>query len=555
MQRSVQVVFKVASLVMSLLVVSAGPTPAQESDTSVLRTTTRLVQLNVVVLDKQRHPVHGLSEDDFQVFDNGMLKKIVHFAAGPEPALTMQSVRSPLMISNRQTSTDRSPGVTVILVDELILDAIPVPPVDLTAPIRSARLSVLKFLSTLQPGEQVALYALRREGVVVLHDFTDDPTEMIAAAKRLGGGGVRGKTIVLDRLKAERVDSLNTWSQNAPSSKSYRAGEDASTVMRGYGFQAIVKHLEGVPGRRNLVWISSSLPMAATGFDLAMMANGAKANITPQPTLNNPTPTPAHSSPENHYDAVREFARWLSNANISVYPIDANGLTTGGHSEAQRAAADIIATETGGQIVFDSNRLDEHLREIVAESGASYQIGYYPGDSAWDGKYHHVEIRLARRTGLISRYRRGYFAAEQTAKQDEDAALWDAARSYVESPGIGLTVNVASNPLAWGPDDVVLKVDVRDIRFEQKGDRSNANLDIAFVQLGKDGRVVEGSKDRVAMALPSDVYDATESEGWFYPKTLWINPKAEKLRVVVRDLASGELGSVSVPIERHFKIK
>jgi VWFA-related protein len=468
MQRSVRVVFKVAPLVMLLLMVSAAPTPAQENDTSVLRTTTRLVQLNVVVLDKQRHPVHGLSQADFEVLDNGVPQKVIHFAAGPESSLALQSKSSPLTISNRQPSADQSPGVTVIVVDELILDAIPAPPVDLTAPIRSARLSVLKYLSTLQPGEQVALYALRREGVVVLHDFTDDPTEMIAAAKKLGGGGVRGKYVNLDRINGERPAALNTWSQNAafrPGTKGLSASEDTNTVMRGYGFEAIVKHLEGVPGRKNLAWISSSLPVSATGFSLAEMANGARANITPEPTLNDPTPTPHHSSAENHFDELRDFARWLSNANISVYPIDANGLTTGGHSEAQRAAADIIATETGGQIVFDSNRLDEHLREIVAEGGASYTVGYYPGDHAWDGKYHHIEVKLARRAGLTARYRRGYFAGEQTAKQDEDAALWQAARSYVESPGIGLSVNVKSNPLVWGPDDLVVKVDVRDLRL------------------------------------------------------------------------------------------
>lgn len=356
-RRSAGAVFKVATSILALLSVSAGSMQAQEDESPVLRTTTRLVQVNVVVVDKRRHPVHGLREGDFQVFDNGVAQKIAHFAFGPEPALTVQSKRSPLTISNRQASSDRAPGATVILVDELILDAIPAPPVDSTAPIRSARLAVLSYLSTLRPDEQVALYALRREGVVVLHDFTDDPTEMIAAAKKLGGGGVRGKSVNLDRLKGERNDTLNAWSGNArywSRLKDYRTGEDAETIMSGYGFQAIVNHLAGVPGRKNLVWISSSLPWASNDFNLAAMANGANANITPTPTLNDPTPTPMHPDAQNHFEALRDFARWLSNANISVYPIDANGLTTGGHSEAQWAAADLIASETGGRMPYST---------------------------------------------------------------------------------------------------------------------------------------------------------------------------------------------------------
>ena len=209
----------------------------------------------------------------------------------------------------------------------------------------------------------------------------------------------------------------------------------------------------------------------------------------------------------------------------------------------------MIARETGGQAVFDSNALDQHLQEIVAESSKSYQIGYYPGDAAWDGKYHRIEIKLARgASGFITRYRKGYYAADETKKQDEDAALWETARSVVEAPAIGVTLIVPSNPLEKGPVQIVLKVDLRDIRFVGAAGRSNAQLDIAFVQFAKDGRVVEGFKDRVAMALPPEVYNEAETDGWFYRKAIWVNGETEKLRVVVRDIASGDAGSVSVPV-------
>lgn len=269
-----------------LLIVSASAVIAQEVDVPTVRTTTRLVQLNVVVLDKQGHPVRGLSLDDFQVFDNDARQKIVHFSESTGADADEGVKRSPLVISNRQGSGEQSQGVTVILVDETVLDAMvtvnPQFPEDPTMPIRQARLAVLKFLTTLHPNEQIALYALRREGVVVIHDFTDNQASLIAAAKSLGRGGPRGKTTSLSGVSSDASRILSSWSQNAPTgpqgTQTIRGSDDIDRVLRASGFQAIVEHLRGFPGRKNLVWISSTLPMSVTGFDLGKMAGARDAN-------------------------------------------------------------------------------------------------------------------------------------------------------------------------------------------------------------------------------------------------------------------------------------
>src|ERR1700690_2855511 len=52
---------------------------------AVLRTTTRLVQLNVIVQDKSGHPVHGLNKDDFILLDNGKPQNIALFSDESEP--------------------------------------------------------------------------------------------------------------------------------------------------------------------------------------------------------------------------------------------------------------------------------------------------------------------------------------------------------------------------------------------------------------------------------------------------------------------------------------
>jgi VWFA-related protein len=557
--------WNIALILLLVPMLLAGTATAQQTVTSTeqidqaptIRTTTRLVQLNAVVLDKQSRPVTDLGREDFKVFDNGMEQRIVHFSAAAgvpaEPSKT-----SPLSISNRHSPRDEAPGVTVILVDELILDPSLVGwiPPEATAPIRRARLQVIEYLSTIQPGQQVALYALRPEGTVVIHDFTDDPLALVAAAKTLGTPSSHGKVVTVDDVMAiGEHRTLQHWPQNPMWTAMFQGhtisqAEDLERGMRRKSFDAIIRHLEGVPGRKNLVWISQSLPDVVTDLNINEMLNAVNQNLAG--ITRGGVTTPKFPDPQNHFNEMRSFGRRLGDANIAVYPIDANGLSTGGENYTAWSGADLIASESGGRAIFDSNSIVDALAQIVAESSDAYQIGYYPGDQAWDGKYHRIEVKLApEQKGFKLLCRKGYTAVDTPPVSDSAAPLREAAISPVEAPGIGVTLNVPTNPLEWGPEDVVLKLNVHDLHFVQADDRSKARLDVAFVQLGSDGHVIEGFKDHIQLAFQSETYSDAREQGWFYQRKLNVAPSTEKLRVVVRDLATGSVGSVSVPVHPY----
>jgi len=283
-----------------------------------------------------------------------------------------------------------------------------------------------------------------------------------------------------------------------------------------------------------------------TGFDPALMAAERDAII---PIPGAMLPVPEFADPQGHYEQLRALARQMSTANISVYSMDSKGLVTGSAVNllGERSFVDLLASETGGRAFYGANGLDEPLREVVEEGRVAYLLGYYPGDSAWDDKYHRVEVKL-RRKGLSVLCRKGYLAADEPLPQNPNTVLRDAAKGMLERSGIGVILNVSSNPLEWFQQEVVLKLDTREMHFENKDGRWRAQIDVAFVQLAKDGRVLEGIKDHLELALYPDTYNETATQGWFYPKNLYVNPDAEKLRVVVRDLATGAVGSISVPV-------
>src|SRR5262245_1503892 len=60
------------------LTLSAEPgRPSAEQQQQVFRSRTDLVQVDTVVVDKDGRPVHGLTKDDFELFDNRKPQEIV----------------------------------------------------------------------------------------------------------------------------------------------------------------------------------------------------------------------------------------------------------------------------------------------------------------------------------------------------------------------------------------------------------------------------------------------------------------------------------------------
>src|SRR4029078_8024365 len=60
--------------------------PSSDQQLPTFRTGVDVVELDVSVLDKDRHPVKGLTADDFTILDRGKAQPIVAFSAVDVPA-------------------------------------------------------------------------------------------------------------------------------------------------------------------------------------------------------------------------------------------------------------------------------------------------------------------------------------------------------------------------------------------------------------------------------------------------------------------------------------
>jgi VWFA-related protein len=151
------------------LLAGGGVLLSQPQD-DVLRVTTRLVQIDVVVTDESG-PVADLGPEDFTILDEGVPRPIAVFNLTRSRRSVEPAVELPLgAVSNRFDRDGRTPDTaTVLLVDRLNTLGPDQPFADAQA---------RAFLEDAPDEAWVAVYELTSGGLTVLGDYTSRPDEI-----------------------------------------------------------------------------------------------------------------------------------------------------------------------------------------------------------------------------------------------------------------------------------------------------------------------------------------------------------------------------------------
>ena len=503
-------------------------TLAAQTPPEPMRATTRLVEVSVTAHSKQGEPVAGLTQSDFLLVDEGVPQRIAHFRVEtPQPSGTLQRKLPPNLFTNRLDAA----SATVILFDGLNTRAIDQP---------YAREQILKFLRQLKPGERVALYAMGR-GPRVLQDFTDDSSALIRAMAAYKGGTAASLEAPLHDPATTGAEHFEAWMGELTFGLyDFYAEDRAFRTVR--ALTAIASHLEQVPGRKNLIWVSGSFPVSLDGDSVA-------------------APRRTKAGQRESWPEVERASRALGRVNLAIYPVDARGLIAAQQysgapgspqlrnpdtSEIARMQA--LADRTGGRAYFNNNDLSAALSRALDDSRMTYVLGYYPLHADWKGRFHRIDLRV-NRPGTELHYRRGYFAqpAEPSdswyREQVLNAALWNP----VDATGLRLTV--AIRPTSQGGVDLAIQIDPRDITFQLKGERRNCALDVWLVQLDRQEKLLKTKANTNNLSLDQPTFDrVSQVKGLALAEQVAPEPGAALLRVLVRDAASGTIGTLTVPL-------
>ncbi len=566
------------------------------SSSLTLHINARLVDVNVVALDKKGRPIADLKPENFEVYDNGVKQNVNMFsqanaaAAGPAPT----PAAPPAMAGDGQTFSNHAAkeaqskaieGNTIIL----LVDGSNLAWADFAV----VREQTLRFLKSVPPNEPVALYAMRYHGYQVLEEATTDHN---VVASRLSKWGPAAQDLangqdeeMRHRQQIETVHSpedmlnvngnytLDTDTQDEAVDPKLRElgsrpGPIAMTVLAN-----VAHHLALLPGHKSLVWITSD----------NVLVDWTRSSITIEKTSKFIEP------------AALRTQEAMNNAHVSVYPLDASRLeanvinadignrnveltptfqkpplveheqegpeaTAGGDmnpyiqnrqfGNGGRLLAQMeqdmhpiqgvfreVADATGGRALRRSSNISGELDGVVADGRATYLLGFTPSQPA-DGQYHLLTVKMVGRRDVVLRYRTGYkYDKEPMSLKDRFAqAVWEpldaseigvSTKAITDAAGHALRVTVAGT----------------DLDLSQQSAVWMGKLDIFLVQRDATGQHAKVTGKTVGLRLQPATYQRAINEGLMFDERIDSTPVTGSLRVVVVDVNSGRMGSVTVP--------
>jgi VWFA-related protein len=527
----------------TLLSQRASAAASNQTETAAtIKTSTRIVLLDMIVTDKTGKPVHGLNAQDFSVQEDGtaqQIKEVEERGPAVDTSHAPRALNLPPDTYTNYVSVHEQGAANILLFDTLNTDR---------ANLAIARQQLLVYLSKMAPNSTVALYTLDSQ-VHLVHGFTDDTNELIALAKRLSTAphpmfsrardaaefAARASEIIGNHVMQEKVVDF-LWSEQ-------HGKEESRTIVTMQALEQLARSVAVVPGRKNLIWISGGVPFDATSTALQM----------------------------------QRVASIMMATQIAVYPIDVRGVAYlgadgaalssqvfapyGGSFETSSGQVQellgvhetmmTMANMTGGRAHYNSNDLQAAIRDSI-ESGSNYYVlAYRPKNNNWNGRFRRISVKSLR-SNVKVQCRPGYYAvADPLGSADIIRTFTMAMQPDVPaSTTLIIKARVLLQHAPASKTQIDTLVDVHDLSLTETNDhRREAN--VLFVAAVWDTKGQPGGSDTATFRqqLSSEQLQSLMRTGLQLHQEMQLKPGTYQLRVGVVDRVSGKMGTIDVPLK------
>jgi VWFA-related protein len=569
----------------------ATPEPRADQEPDVVRITTNLVQVDVVVT-KDGKQIADLKPEDFEILEDGRPQTISSFAyvSTTTPSANTAERSKPVTLDPKK---DAGPVITkpplpqeinrtfAIVVDDLGMSF---------QSMASLRSYLRKFLSeNLRSNDLVAV--IRTGGEVgALQQFTTDTRVLASAISDLKWNpcsrvGIRPLAPVRSltagqppegqlnsRLPADTSPGSNQVSRATVGNESNQCSVGNTVFDSVRALRFILKGMRELPGRKSMMVISDNLPLyqqerapSDFGFKRPVRENANIIDVWTQAT--------------SYADGFHSLAELAIRASVVIYGISSQGLETTGIQPADEISfppvgsrqrpgsdvlsrlvqsrslelrksaegAEVLAKETGGFLVRNTN--DFGLDRVFADQGGYYLIGYRPASTTFDRRFHKIQARV-KRDGFTVRTRAGFVGVTEEA-QAKPPSDRDRFVSALISPfgandmTVRLTTFFANDPARGSLLRLFLAVDAKDLTFTAEPDGTQvAKLDLSSILFGENGSVTQKLDQTATLRLRGKPYERALREGVVYGFDLPLKQSgAFQLRVALRDAASQRVGA------------
>jgi VWFA-related protein len=570
---------RIFSLAFSLLLIvplalaqqtSPTATSGQDSEDDVVRITSKLVQLDLVVTDKKGLQVTDLKPEDFEILEDGRTQPITHFSyiftgTGSRPPSTdsanAQTSVSPSAISYGPPRRERVQRTIAVVIDDLGMSYVTT---------TDARVALKKFINEqIQPDDLVAI--IRTGGAIgALQQFTHDKRQLLAAVERVRWNSCsRGGIAPVQAEGNSRIPPICSFDTARVSVEALRS---------------IVSAMRELPGRKSLILFADGFPVekkedptkpmiAGTSLptDNGSLLRPTNATLTPLQGVNRPY----------SFDPSRVLSEAAIRASVVVYSVDTRGLgvlsltaadNVGRSSSASirelesdrveldragRAESGLVADATGGLFVQNTNDLNLGLKRIMDDQKGYYLIGYRPGSDTFDRRFHKISARVVNRSDLIVRTRSGFYGVTEDEARPATLTAADRFQRALTSPFAVNDINVRLTPIftstaTTGPVlRSMLHISARDLTFKEEPDGwRTTQLVLRGLLFGDNGRIIDEHRGSFTVRLRGATFERVQTQGFDYVFNMPAKkPGGYQFRVAIIEESSARVGSAGQYVE------
>jgi VWFA-related protein len=559
------VLFVGAAVLASAQAAPPGPAPSATPPLSSIQfpSAVDLVTVDAVVTDKKNAPVENLTKESFQVFEDGKPQVITSFEAVVLPPAPPSAPKKLRVVSTNQGAERRSGRTFIIVFDDVHLQ-----------PFQSnrAKVAIDQFLKTgTRDGDRVTLLATGG-GAWWSTRMPEGYRELTSLLKRLDGR----------ELPETGQDRVTEW--EALRIHIYRDKQVEERVTRRFETYGVN------PGMRN--------NQSETGaqFDGDPLVQGRASEVYYQATAKNKITLNAIERAlsslagtkgrkslilvgqgfiyDPNLDEFKNVIQASRRGNCAIYFVDTMGL--GGMPASMTAefgpaidsqdigaafaenlerseGAESISVDSGGFTVKNNNDLARGLIRIADETRVYYLIGYNPSNTARDGKFRKIEVKVTPSKDIKVRARKGYYAVlegQAVAKKAEggpDTQFQEALDSPFEVPDIPVRMSsYVLDETLLGKAGAILHadVDLSSFAFNEKEGRYADTLEFLLVVAHRETGEFNRYDQKIDMNLRAETRERY-AKTWFpIQRDFELLPGAYQAKIVVRDKNAGKVGTV-----------
>ena len=440
------------------LTLSGSAQQPQSGQRPVFRSSVDLVHLDVSVLDKDRHPVRGLTAADFTITEDDRPQGIVAFSAVDVPVDLPKPVpwsgRAPADVQSNDGAADPEGRLFVLLLDDALIPADP-------DALKNAREVAKRFIDKVTPVDRVAI-VFSQTGRN--QNFTNDKARLLSAIESLKAGSAShtgGWETAKDPNRGRPDDPLDAQPPGPVADPDILFRQASMQTLR-----QVAETLISAPQRRKaLVFVSPGVAIdvagSATPVSNIPISADFVAPIEGDPRGGNVRMSMIDANRQLAQDLTQLFRR-MQKANVTICPVDPCGpagfqkyvmqraamipllrqdneynrrllvndetgalpppafnfLTPAGivptpsslsnyMSELSMDFLEAAASNTGGRPIINTNDFESGLNQIFDENSSYYLLGYQQPPGHLPGSQHRIKVRV-NRPDVMVRTRSGY---------------------------------------------------------------------------------------------------------------------------------------------------